>query len=347
MVDSVVTWAREYKVDGFRFDLMGHHSKANMLDVRRALDGLTLRRDGVDGRSIYVYGEGWNFGEVAEQRPLRAGHPAQHGRHRHRHVLRPAARRGARRRPVRRGPARSRASPPGCTPTPTAPPVNGTPAEQRARLLLYHDQIKVGLAGNLRDYRVRRPHRRDGDRRAGRLQRPAGRLRRRPEETITYVDAHDNETLFDALQYKLPPATADGRPGADEHARAGDHGARPEPVVLARRHRPAALEVARPQLLQLRRLVQPDRLVGDTSRRGAPGLPPSDGQRVQVGVHAAAAGRSGARSRRRPTSARPATRAARAAADPLLLAAVPARQRAAACRSACASRPAGRARRRA
>ena len=31
MIDSLVTWARDYKVDGFRFDLMGHHSKANML----------------------------------------------------------------------------------------------------------------------------------------------------------------------------------------------------------------------------------------------------------------------------------------------------------------------------
>jgi pullulanase/glycogen debranching enzyme len=28
-----------------------------------------------------------------------------------------------------------------------------------------------------------------------------------PSETITYVDAHDNETLFDALQLKLPPGT--------------------------------------------------------------------------------------------------------------------------------------------
>ena len=27
MVDSVVTWAQQYKVDGFRFDLMGHHMK--------------------------------------------------------------------------------------------------------------------------------------------------------------------------------------------------------------------------------------------------------------------------------------------------------------------------------
>ena len=66
MVDSVVTWAKQYKVDGFRFDLMGHHTKQNMLDVRAALDALTLADDGVDGSSIYLYGEGWNFGEVAD-----------------------------------------------------------------------------------------------------------------------------------------------------------------------------------------------------------------------------------------------------------------------------------------
>ena len=28
-----------------------------------------------------------------------------------------------------------------------------------------------------------------------------------PDEVVTYVDAHDNETLWDALTYKLPPAT--------------------------------------------------------------------------------------------------------------------------------------------
>src|SRR3712207_4894314 len=66
MVDSVVTWAREYKVDGFRFDLMGHHSRDNMLAVRAALDALTPEEDGVDGSQIYVYGEGWEFGEVAD-----------------------------------------------------------------------------------------------------------------------------------------------------------------------------------------------------------------------------------------------------------------------------------------
>jgi pullulanase len=65
MVDSVVTWARAYKVDGFRFDLMGHHMLADMQTVREALDALTLAKDGMDGKSIYIYGEGWNFGEVA------------------------------------------------------------------------------------------------------------------------------------------------------------------------------------------------------------------------------------------------------------------------------------------
>jgi len=64
MVDSVVTWARQYKVDGFRFDLMGFHMLADMQAVRSALDALTVSRDGVDGKSIYVYGEGWDFGEV-------------------------------------------------------------------------------------------------------------------------------------------------------------------------------------------------------------------------------------------------------------------------------------------
>ena len=36
------------------------------LEVRAALDALTLADDGVDGSAIYLYGEGWNFGEVAD-----------------------------------------------------------------------------------------------------------------------------------------------------------------------------------------------------------------------------------------------------------------------------------------
>ena len=46
MIDSLVTWARDYKVDGFRFDLMGHHMLSNMKNVRAALDALTPEKDG-------------------------------------------------------------------------------------------------------------------------------------------------------------------------------------------------------------------------------------------------------------------------------------------------------------
>lgn len=55
IVDSVVHWAREYHVDGFRFDLMGLHDVDTMNAVRAALDRVD--------RSILLYGEGWTGGE--------------------------------------------------------------------------------------------------------------------------------------------------------------------------------------------------------------------------------------------------------------------------------------------
>ena len=55
IVDSLVHWAREYHVDGFRFDLMGLHDLATMKEARRALDRVD--------RSILLYGEGWTGGD--------------------------------------------------------------------------------------------------------------------------------------------------------------------------------------------------------------------------------------------------------------------------------------------
>jgi pullulanase len=49
MLDSLVTWATVYKIDGFRFDLMGHHMLEDMIAARDTLQGLTLAGDGVDG----------------------------------------------------------------------------------------------------------------------------------------------------------------------------------------------------------------------------------------------------------------------------------------------------------
>ncbi|MCO5068843.1 MAG: type I pullulanase [Kiritimatiellae bacterium] len=55
MVDSLVYWAREYHVDGFRFDLMGLHDLETMKEIRRALDRVD--------KSILLYGEGWTGGD--------------------------------------------------------------------------------------------------------------------------------------------------------------------------------------------------------------------------------------------------------------------------------------------
>ena len=51
IVESVVYWAKEYKIDGFRFDLMGIHDVETMNQVRKALDEIDP--------SIIILGEGW------------------------------------------------------------------------------------------------------------------------------------------------------------------------------------------------------------------------------------------------------------------------------------------------
>ena len=37
MIDSCVAWVRDYRVDGFRFDLMGYHSVGTMARLREAV----------------------------------------------------------------------------------------------------------------------------------------------------------------------------------------------------------------------------------------------------------------------------------------------------------------------
>ncbi|CAM5562744.1 hypothetical protein SABIM44S_04270 [Streptomyces abikoensis] len=206
VVDSVVTWAKEYKVDGFRFDLMGHHPKAGILAVRKALDALTPDKDGVDGKSVILYGEGWNFGEAAnDARFVQATQKnmAGTGIATFSDRARDAVRGGG---PFDADP-RMQGFASGLFTDPNAAP-QGTPAEQRARLLHDQDLLKVGLTGNLAGYRFTDS--------AGRSVRgadvdyngaPAG-YAAAPGDALAYADAHDNETLYDALAFKLPQPTA-------------------------------------------------------------------------------------------------------------------------------------------
>jgi pullulanase-type alpha-1,6-glucosidase len=208
MTDSVLTWATAYKVDGFRFDLMGHQPKAAMVELRNRLDHLTVRRNGVDGKKIYLYGEGWNFGEVANDAlftQATQANMAGTGIGTFNDRIRDAVRGGS---PFDGDPSIQGFGSGLYTDSNGDDTANGTPAQQRARLLLYMDQIKVGLTGNLKSYTFT-------DRTGATVSgaqvdyggQPTG-YTSEPQEAINYVDAHDNETLNDALTYKLPVGTS-------------------------------------------------------------------------------------------------------------------------------------------
>ncbi|WP_067195166.1 pullulanase-type alpha-1,6-glucosidase [Microbacterium sp. XT11] len=208
MVDSIVTWAREYRVDGFRFDLMGHHSTANMAAIRSALDALTLKKDGVDGTSIYLYGEGWNFGEVADDALFEQATQGQldgTGIGTFNDRLRDAVHGGS---PVDGSSTFRQGFGTGLGTDPNGNPINGTTEQALADLGHETDLVKLGLAGNLRDFAFVTS---DGKVTAGEdidYRGSAAGYASQPGETINYVDAHDNETLYDLSVFKLPVGTS-------------------------------------------------------------------------------------------------------------------------------------------
>ena len=203
MVDSTVMWAREYHVDGFRFDLMGHHSVENMLAVRDALDALTLEADGIDGESIYLYGEGWNFGEVADDARFTQATQGQLGGTSigtFNDRLRDAVHGGS---PFDVDKRTHQGFGNGLATMPNGAS-DASAEEQLGDLRHRTDLIRLGMAGNLAGYEMLSS--------SGEVVRgdqldyngvPAG-YATQPAENVNYVDAHDNEALWDMNVWKLP-----------------------------------------------------------------------------------------------------------------------------------------------
>jgi pullulanase-type alpha-1,6-glucosidase len=198
MVDDVVHWAKDFKVDGFRFDLMGHHMVADMEAVRDALHALTLEDDGVDGEKLYVYGEGWDFGEV--QGGKRGKNATQHnmantGIGCFNDRIRDAIRGGS-----AFSDRREQGFATGMFLDPNG--FNQGTGPDRGTLMNQADRIRIGLAGNLAAYRFV-DH--TGREMRGKMFENVG-FAAQPRETINYCSAHDNETFFDKIQYSAAPS---------------------------------------------------------------------------------------------------------------------------------------------
>ena len=151
IIDTLVLNAREYKIDGFRFDIMSFMFTYNMQHIQAALQALTPEKDGVDGSKIYLYGEGFNFGDTANNQ---IGPNASQinlygfGIGTFNDRIRDGIRGGS--------PFTDERVQGFATGLFTDPSdfTNGSlsPSQQQAQLLQYSDWIDVGLTGNLRDY---------------------------------------------------------------------------------------------------------------------------------------------------------------------------------------------------
>ena len=203
MIDSMIHWAKYYHVDGFRFDLMGHHPAAEMKRAQEALKSLTLEKDGVDGSRLYIYGEGWNFGEVANNALFTQATQGQldgTGIGAFNDRLRDAVHGGG---PFDEDHRVFQGFGSGAFSD-----FNGLDtrpeSERRADYLHRVDLVKLGLAGNLKDYTLTTY---DGKTVSGAQLDYNGQgagFASQPAENVNYVDAHDNETLFDLVTYKMP-----------------------------------------------------------------------------------------------------------------------------------------------
>ncbi len=199
MIDTLVMNARYYKIDGFRFDLMGYHFADNLRHIQHALAQLTLEKDGVDGAKIYLYGEGWAAASTANN-PLRPNATQANlygtGIGSFNDRIRDAIRGG--------GPfsdQRIQGFATGLYTDSSQYTAQNTPNQVPA-LLQISDWIRAGLAGNLRDFSFMDSAGQTVT--AGSLiysGQPVG-YTATAAENIVYASVHDNQTLFDAIQLK-------------------------------------------------------------------------------------------------------------------------------------------------
>lgn len=195
MTDSLVVWARDYKIDGFRFDLMGHQSKAAMLAAREAVRAVD--------KDTYFYGEGWNFGEVANNNRFVQASQLELGGTEigtYSDRLRDAVRGGGNNTRDSQGLGNGLF----ILPNEQQSNQHHSTEKNRQEYDLRMAQLRVGLAGNLAKFPLST---KNGEPVLGKDipygDQPTG-YALDPADTINYVSKHDNQTLWDNSQYRLP-----------------------------------------------------------------------------------------------------------------------------------------------
>jgi pullulanase len=203
MVDSVALWASQYRIDSFRFDLMGHQPRALMEQLQQKLSS---HIGAAAGRQVQLLGEGWNFGEVADgARFVQASQLSLNGSGigTFNDRTRDAVRGGS-------------AGDSGAALFQRQGWINGLVYDPNAQagqvpaaeLVKAADLVRAGLAGSIRSYPLQTY---DGQVRT--LEsidyngQPAG-YAAEPGEVVNYVENHDNQTLFDIGVFKLPLGTS-------------------------------------------------------------------------------------------------------------------------------------------
>ncbi|HDR7517409.1 type I pullulanase [Bacillus mobilis] len=152
MVDSVTYWAKEYNLDGFRFDLMGIHDYETMNEIRKAVNQIDP--------TIILHGEGWDLNTplAAELKANQKNAEKMKGIAHFNDNIRDG--------------------------------LKGSVFEEKENGFVngkenMEDRIKKGITAGI-DYDINSSTYQD------------------PEQVLTYVEAHDNHTLWDKLELTNP-----------------------------------------------------------------------------------------------------------------------------------------------
>ncbi|EMJ4788013.1 pullulanase-type alpha-1,6-glucosidase [Klebsiella oxytoca] len=188
IADSLAVWTKDYKIDGFRFDLMGYHPKAQILSAWERIKALNP--------DIYFFGEGWDSNqsdrfEIASQINLKGTGIGTFSDR-----LRDSVRGGG---PFDSGDALRQNQGVGSGAGVLPNELTSLNDDQVRHLA---DLTRLGMAGNLADFVMID---KDGAVKKGSeidYNGVPGGYAADPTEVVNYVSKHDNQTLWDMISYK-------------------------------------------------------------------------------------------------------------------------------------------------